>query len=72
MENQSVDFAYRQLLCAELTDPSVVLDLVDLARQAAARENDPWWTDRVARKTASLELDVHLKFTPTEMWLAHA
>jgi hypothetical protein len=73
--HEKVNFAYCQLLVRDMQtteDPSEVLDEIDTARAAARDLGDPYWLDRVERKTASLELDVHLKFTPTELWLAHA
>jgi hypothetical protein len=63
--------AYRQLLTVDPNnmDPSEMLNLVDLARQEARRSTDPATAEQVEAKCRSIELDVHLTYTPPSLAL---
>ena len=64
--------AYRQLLCITdlaQADPSDMLNLVDEARSEAAHTLDPREAASIEAKCQSIELDVHLTFTPPSLAL---
>ena len=64
--------AYRQLVCVSdiiESDPSDILNLIDAARVEAARTLDPKEAERIMAKCQSIELDVHLTFTPNSLAL---